>query len=133
MNSGESGSFNRLRYDRCAYEKSLFESTSPMQYRLSMDAFEHQNKCVHDKNSYYHPFDKQIIDTESELRGLGRSTSKCSQNQYNPNCEKSEMCTSTFDSSVPIVLAQEVCPVVKNNLPKILGPGYDLAINNNNQ
>lgn len=129
MNSGESGSFNRLRYDRCEYEKTVMESTSPLQYRMSMDAFENSNKCVYDKNSFYHPFDDKIVDTESELKGLGRSASKCSQNKYNPNCEKSSTCTSTYDPSVPIVMAQEVCPIVVNNLPKIAGPGYELNIN----
>lgn len=129
MNSGESGSYNRLRYDKCAYQKDLSQSTSPLQYRMSIDAFEHQNKCVYDKDSFYHPFDDKIVNTESELKGLGRSASKCAQFQYSPICEKSEMCTSTYDSSVPIVLAQEVCPIIKNNLPKILGPGYELNIN----
>ncbi len=130
MNSGESGSFNRLRYDKCAYEKTLFQSTSPMQYRLSMDPFENSNKCIYDKDSFYHPYDEKIIDASSELSGRGRPASDCAQNKYNPNCEKSAMCTSTYDSSNPIVLAPEVCPIIQNNLPKILGPGYELTINN---
>lgn len=130
MNSGESGSYNRLKYDSCAYEKDLFQSTSPLKYRMSMDAFENPQKCVFDKDSFYHPFDNKIIDTDSELKGLGRMASKCGQNQYNPNCVKSSMCTSTYDPSVPIVLAPEVCPIIKNNLPKILGPGYELSIGN---
>ena len=130
MNSGESGSYNRLRYDKCAYQKDLAQSTSPLNYRMSMDAYENPNKCVFDKNSFYHPFDDEIVKTESELKGLGRLASKCAQNQYNPNCEKSSMCTSTYDPSVPVVYAQEVCPIIKNNLPKILGPGYELNLSN---
>lgn len=128
MNSGESGSFNRLRYDKCAYEKDLFQSTSPLQYRLSMDVFENPNKCVFDKDSYYHKYDDKIIDTSSELSGRNRQASVCAQNKYNPNCEKSATCTSTYDPSNPIILVPEVCPIIQNNMPKILGPGYDLAI-----
>ena len=128
MNSGDSGSFNRLKYDLCAFEKDVFQSTQPMQYRLSMDPHENDNKCVHDKDSFYHPYDDNIVDTESELKGLGRKMSNCPQNKYNPNCVKSDQCTSTFDITVPIVLAQEVCPIIKNNIPRIEGPGYDLNI-----
>ena len=128
MNSGDSGSFNRLRYDRCAFEKDTQQSTQPLQYRMSMDPFENEKKCVFNKDSFYHPFDDNIVDTESELKGLGRKASRCPQNKYNPSCVKSSMCTSTFDVTVPIVLAQEVCPIVKNNIPRILGPGYELTI-----
>ena len=131
MNSGESGSLNRSSDDRCAYEKKIVQSTTPMLYRMSMDAFENPKKCVYDKDSFYHPYDEKIVDTESELKGLGRPLSKCGQNQYNPNCVKSSMCTSTYDPSVPVVLAQEVCPIVKNNLRKNLGVGYELDIQNN--
>jgi hypothetical protein len=131
MNSGESGSLNRSSYDRCAYEKQIVQSTTPMLYRMSMDAYENSKKCVYNNDSFYHPYDDKIVDTESELKGLGRPLSKCGQNQYNPNCEKSSMCTSTYDPSVPVVLAQEVCPIVKNNLQKILGVGYELDIQNN--
>lgn len=128
MNSGESGSFNRLRYDTCAYEKELYQSTSQLGYRLSMDPYENENKCVADKNSFYHPYDDKIIEASSELRGLNRKGSKCAQNRYNPNCEKSDSCMSTFDPSVAIVLAPEVCPIIQNNLQKMTGPGYELDI-----
>lgn len=129
MNSGDSGSFNRLKYDRCAFEGDTFQSTQPLQYRMSMDPYENDNKCVFDKDSYYYKNDDTIVDTESELKGIKRKASKCPQNKYNPNCEKSDTCVSTYDVSVPIVFAQEVCPIVKNNIPRMAGPGYELQIN----
>src|SRR6185312_3613370 len=102
MNSGASGGFTRLQYDECAYQKRLLESTTPLSYRLDMNAYENESKCVFNKANFWHPFDTQIVDTESELKGIGRPASDCPQNHYTPTCQKSKMCTSTFDKSVPI-------------------------------
>jgi|SaaInlStandDraft_5_1057022.scaffolds.fasta_scaffold50874_2 hypothetical protein len=127
MNSGDSGSFTRLRYDNCDAKTYLKQSTSSLQYRMSMDAFEHQDKCVHNKDSFYHPFDKAIVDTESALKGLDRKASRCPENKY-PKCKSSGGCLDTFDVNAPIVLAQEVCPVVRNNIKRVNGPGYKLNV-----
>ncbi len=126
MNSGDSGSFTRLRYDRCAHQKDTFQSVEPLQYVMYSGKFENCSKCTYNENSFYRPFDDAIVDTESELKGITRSASKCPQFQYSPNCKKSKNCTGTFDRSVPIVLAQEVCPIIRNNIPRIDGPGYEL-------
>lgn len=124
MNSGDAGGFTRLNYDDCAYRLRNKQSTDPFKYRMSMDNFENEDKCVYDKNSFYHPFDNKIVNTESELKGIRRAASKCIENKY-PNCDT---CVSTFDPNVPIVLAQEVCPIVHNNIPRMIGPGYELNI-----
>jgi hypothetical protein len=131
MNSGDLGTFNKLRYDTCAYQKYVSQSVSPLQYRMSMDTYENIGKCTYDAHSNYHPYDNVIVDTESELKGIRRKASSCVQNQYDPTCVNSETCTNTFDPSVPIVFPQEICPIVKNNLPQILGPGYELSIDHN--
>lgn len=123
MNSGSVGGFNRLRYDNCAYQKALHESTDPLRYQLYQGKFEHCSKCTQD-NKFYRPYD--LVDVESELMGINRPNSKCPQNKYNPGCKKSARCTSTFDSSAPVVLAPEVCPIVKNNLPRMTHPGYEV-------
>lgn len=122
MNSGSTGSFNRLIYDNCAYQKSLYESTDVLKRQLYEGAYEHCDKCIQDENSFYRPFD--LVDIESELKNITRANSKCPQNKYNPACKKSGRCTSTFDKSVPVVLAQEVCPIVQNNIIKMTTPGY---------
>jgi len=128
MNSGNSGSFNRLRYDRCAYEKDLHQSVEPLQYRMYAGQFENCGKCVFDDKSFYRPFDDAIVDMESELKGITRLASTCPQNKYSPTCKKSKSCTSTWDVSVPIVMAQEVCPIVKNNIRRMNNPGYELNV-----
>lgn len=125
MNSGDSGNFNRLIYDRCEYEKRIKESTDPLSWNMYGGKFEHCQKCVYN-NQFIRPFDNNIVDRESELKGILRKASKCPQNKYNPGCKKSGTCISTFDSTNPIVLAQEVCPIVRNNIPRINGPGYEL-------
>lgn len=117
------GSSNRIGLDNCAYQKNLMESTSPLQNRMYLGQFENCNKCMYDK--FYRKFD--LTDVESELLNITRPLSKCDQFKYNPNCSKeSGMCLSTFDSSIPVVLAPEVCPIVYNNIPRQTGPGYVL-------
>ena len=128
MNSGNPGTFNRLRYDVCAYEKDLHQSVDPLKYRLYAGQFENCDKCVFDDNSFYRPFDDAIVDMESELKGITRFASSCPQNKYSPSCKKSKTCTSTWDVSVPIVMAQECCPIVKNNIRRINNPGYELNV-----
>ena len=117
MNTGSS---NKLIYDNCAYQKRLYESTSPLQYQMYHGKFENCHKCVHDK--FYTPY--MLVDIETELRNQNRPLSHCTQFKYLPNCKKSGMCLSTFDKSVPVVMAPETCPIVFNNIPKVNDPGF---------
>lgn len=122
-NVGES---NRLKYDTCEYQKKLYESTKPLQFQLSEYKFESCSKCVHDK--FYRPFD--LVDIESELKNINRPQSKCAQYKYNPNCKLSTSCISTYDNMVPIVPAPEICPIVKNNIPKMNTKGFTVPNDN---
>lgn len=117
------GSFNRKRYDHCSYKKKLNESTSPLQYNMSRYKFENCSACTFD-GKYYAPFD--LVDYESELRNITRPDSHCDELRYNPSCKKSALCTSTFDSSNPVVFHKDICPVVCNNIKKMKTPGYVL-------
>ena len=121
-----SGSFNRLIYYKCAYEKNLSQSVEPLHYVMYSGKFENCSKCTYNDKSFWHPYDLEIIDTESELKGINRIVSKCPQHKYSPNCKKSEYCMSTYDDSSPVVLSQELCPIVHNNIPRVCGPGYEL-------
>jgi hypothetical protein len=121
MNTGSS---NRQIYDTCNYEKRLYESTSPLAYQLYQGKFENCNKCVYDQ--FYVPFQPEIVDVESELRNITRPLSDCDQFKYSPKCKRSGLCVSTFDKTVPIVLAPEVCPIIYNNIPRQTKPGYTL-------
>lgn len=114
------GGSNRLIYDNCAYQKRLYESTSPLDYNLYQGKFENCNKCLHDK--FWTPY--QLVDIETELRNQNRPLSHCDQFKYNPKCKKSSLCLSTYDKTVPVVLAPEVCPIVYNNIPKRTDVGY---------
>ena len=108
------GFSTRLPYDQCAYVKDLTESTAPYSYQMYDGKYENCKRCVFDK--YPRPFDGDIVDIESELRNQTRNASKCPSKNYGPTCQKSSQCVSTFDKSVPVVLAPEVCPIVFNNL-----------------
>lgn len=119
------GSSNRPIYDTCAYEKRLYESTSPLAYRLLFSAQENCNKCT-DNNKFYVKYQPEIVDVESELRMLNKPLSQCDQFKYSPTCKKSGMCMSTFDKSAPVVLDPIVCPIVHNNIARRTSPGYHL-------
>jgi hypothetical protein len=119
------GNSNRTLYDTCAYEKRLYESTSPLSYNMYFGAQENCNKCT-DNNKFYVKFQPEIVDIESELLLLTKPLSKCDQFKYSPTCKKSGMCTSTFDKSVPVVLDPIVCPITYNNIPRRTSPGYHL-------
>lgn len=116
------GSSNRPIYDNCAYQQRLYESTSPLEYQLYQGKYENCNKCVHDR--FWTPY--ELVDISTELRGQTRPLSHCNRFKYNPACKKSDMCLSTFDKTVPVVLAPEVCPIVQNNIRKATTPGYEM-------
>jgi hypothetical protein len=127
MNSGDSGSFNHLKYDRCAYAVDLAQSVEPLQWMMYSGKFENCGKCTYNEKNFWRPFDKEVVDTESELKGISRRRTRCFQSEYSPNCKNTEKpCIGTFDANEPIVFAQEVCPIVHSGMPKIDGPGYTL-------
>lgn len=116
------GSSNRPIYDNCSYQKRLYESTSPLAYRMYQGAHVSCNSCVYDR--YYAPYD--LVDIETELRNQSRPLSQCDQFKYSPNCKRSGLCISTFDASVPKVPAFDTCPIIYNNIEHPTHPGYHL-------
>jgi hypothetical protein len=121
------GTFNRLNYDNCAYDKKLKESTTPLSYHMSRFKFENCARCTYDGKQYA-PFD--LVEEESELRGIVRPSTKCPTKLYHPNCQKSNTCQSTYDKDVPIIYPPNLCPVVSNNIKKMNNPGYSLQRRN---
>ena len=118
----QQGSSNRLRYDECAYSKTLSESLSPYSYMMYDGKFENTEKCKKDK--FWHPYDINVVDVESELKNISRPATKCPSLKYNPACKKSGQCISTFDPSVPVILNSNVCPIVFNNIKRLTNPGW---------
>jgi hypothetical protein len=122
MNGGNPACVTRPWSDKCAIQASTAVSMYPFEYLTYLGAYENSHKCVHDK--FYAPYD--LIDVDSELRGLGRKFSKCSQHTYHPDCKKSEQCWSTFAKDMPVVLPPEICPIIHCNMEKQQTPGYKL-------
>lgn len=115
------GTFNRLNYDNCAYDKRLQESISPLAYQMERYKFENCGRCTYDGKQYA-PFD--LVEEESELKGLVRPATRCPSKLYNPTCKKSETCWNTYDKNMPVIYPPNLCPVVCNNIKKMKNPGY---------
>jgi hypothetical protein len=85
-------SSNRLSYDACAYQKTLQQSTGPMEYMLYPGKYENSAKCRIEfgtvGGSAVSLFSGNLVDLESELRGQTRLNSLCPSNMYNPNEEQ---------------------------------------------
>ena len=116
------GASTRSLYDACQTQKKVLESTSSLQFALYEGKYESCSKCL--LNHFWRPFDTEMVDVESELKNITRPASRCPQFRYNPNCKKSDSCISTRDPSVPVVFPPEVCPILKNNIPRFTHPGY---------
>lgn len=113
----QQGSSNRLIYDECSYTKSLTESVSPFAYRTYGGAYENEKKCIKDK--FWKRIDSDVVDVESDLKNITRPATKCPSLKYNPKCNKSGQCISTYDPSVPVILDYNVCPIVFNNIQRM--------------
>lgn len=87
-------SFSRLSYDKCAYDKQLKESVSPLEYMLNPQKYETCNKCrmnlgilggtqvSHGKGN--------LVDIESDLINITRKNSSCPTERYAPPCDPSK-------------------------------------------
>ena len=82
-------SSNRLSYDACAYQKSLQESTSPLEYVLYSGKYENCAKCRIEfgpvGGNGVSLFSGNLVDLESDLRGQTRQSSLCPSTMYNPS------------------------------------------------
>ncbi len=86
-------SSNRTSYDKCAYEKKLQESTSPLNYQLYPGKFENTAKCRIEfgvvGGNGVSIASGNLVDLESELRGQTRLNSQCPSTKYSPATYKS--------------------------------------------
>jgi hypothetical protein len=76
-------SYNRLIYDKCSYAKVLQESTSPLDYFLSIDKYENNTNCKISDHKNILPFGDRA-DVESELYGITRPGSLCPSLKFDP-------------------------------------------------
>ena len=81
-------SFNRSKYDECAYKQNLQGNVSTLSYILSPLTYEHKDKCRHQLGfvggTAVSHIKGNAIDLDSELRGQTRYISKCGNNLYVP-------------------------------------------------
>jgi hypothetical protein len=91
-------SFNRLRYDNCAYKQELNESVGTLSYILDPSKYENCNKCrmelgIIGGTNVSH-IKGNLVDLETDLRGTTRMSSKCPTKKYQNKCPTSEDMTT---------------------------------------
>jgi hypothetical protein len=84
-------SSNRLSYDACAYQKTIQQSTSPLEYMLFAGKYENCAKCRMEfgvvGGNGVSLFSGNLVDLESDLRGQTRQASLCPKRMYSPQTE----------------------------------------------
>jgi hypothetical protein len=84
-------------YDSCAYEKSLQQSTSPLDYALYTGKYENTAKCRIEfglvGGNGVSQYSGNLVDLESDLRGQTRAATLCPCKKYGPEC-KSASCNN---------------------------------------
>jgi len=81
-------SFNKLRYDECAYKANLAGNVSQLSYVLDSVKNENCNKCrpllgIVGSTNVSH-VSGNLVDLESNLFGIDREASKCASLKYLP-------------------------------------------------
>ena len=86
-------SFNRIRYDKCAYDLEVARSTAPGSHRLFGPFAENCNQCISTTGPVGSKADvsiskglmdlkfKDMADTESKLSWRGQTLTKCNDNK----------------------------------------------------
>lgn len=91
------GSFStRLSSDCCAYNLRVKESTNPLEYRMYSGKYVNDNRCRYDNKVPDTRYD--VVEWESELRGITRPASLCPEKKYIPGKKK-----GTFSEDIPKV------------------------------
>ncbi len=90
-------SWTRTKYDECAYNKELSQSTTPFQYLMDPNKFYNRHNCRPGfgilAGNNVSITRQNMVDLESELMGRTRKLSLCPEHHYIPHCSKcSEIC-----------------------------------------
>lgn len=84
-------SFTRSKYDQCALDQKNNESKGPGEWNTDSNVFPHKEACYIGASPFMHnphnSIPKETIDIESELKGLPRNLSKCSECKYHPKMQ----------------------------------------------
>ena len=81
-------SYNRLRYDQCAYNTEINQSVGPLEYLLNPMKYENCPKCRHEfglvGGTNVSNIKGNLVDLENDLRGQTRQNTKCPNLKYQP-------------------------------------------------
>ena len=82
-------SYNRLRYDQCAYKSEINQSVGPLEYILNPMKYENCQKCRHEfglvGGTNVSHIKGNLVDLENDLRGQTRQNTKCPTLKYAPS------------------------------------------------
>ena len=98
-------SSNRLIYDQCEYDTRVAESTGTLAYMLDSSAYENNKQCrielgiVGGNNVSLTK--GNLIDVESDLKGVTRKASLCPSRKYRTKCATSD-CLSCQPENIVI-------------------------------
>ena len=88
-------SSNRLIYDQCEYSTRVEESTGTLAYMLNPLAHENKNKCRFELGlvggNNVSLTKGNLIDVESDLKGVTRKASLCPSRKYKNSCSTSDV------------------------------------------
>jgi hypothetical protein len=149
-------SFNRLRYDNCAYTHELNESVGTLAYVLDPSKYENCNKCrmelgIIGGTNVSH-IKGNLVDLETDLRGTTRMSSKCPSRKYQNPCPSGDMTkcnpkqiilqgnagnkTRTLDTSMKHLNSCQMINYkptpLEPSMKPVLCPGQNNNNNNNN-
>lgn len=111
-------SFNRLKYDSCAYSKTMQESTDPLEYNLFKGKYESCTTCTEFTNNLEFGL---RIDAENDLKGQNRVGSNCPSKKY-PDGKIENIPFS------PAITCHSIHQITPTNLPKEYSSGLkDMA------
>ena len=89
---------SRLLYDNCAYVQKNKQSEEVGNYMFYAGKYYHDNQCRMELGQVggndVSIFKGNMVDLESDLRGITRDLSHCSENKYKPRCVYCSKCTT---------------------------------------
>jgi hypothetical protein len=109
-------SSNRLKYDSCAYAKTLQESTDPLDYNLFKGKYESCKECVIGDFTNNMEFGTKT-DIESDLKGQTRKNSRCPTEKFPSNSQTGSPYTNPLTcSSIYYITPSNLAKITSNGL-----------------
>lgn len=127
-------SWNRTKYDTCAYRKELSQSTSPIYYTTDPTKYYNQNDTRINfgilGGNNVSVTKQNMINLENDLFGLTRQNSLCPEKKYIPNCQDCCEISGNVDPSRKCPMDKNLQHLKESNLidfsPRIDHIGYNL-------